>query len=72
MKTTTNLLSFGAIAVDLEDRERGKIYLWLYNYKMKTENLPKLILTPTENGLWYKYFQDQIEILWDKAKDWPS
>lgn len=44
----------------------GKIYLRVYEYRVKTEG-PKIALT-VKDEYWYKYYRDQMLAFWNDAK----
>jgi hypothetical protein len=58
-------LSFSIKAMDIMTPS-GKIYVKMYEYRVKTEG-PRIFLT-TKDERWYEYYRDQILALWDDAK----
>lgn len=59
--------SFGIWVIDEESRSAE---IWVIFYSFRGEVNPKLRLTPHKDGVWFDFFKNQFEILWQDSKPW--
>jgi hypothetical protein len=70
IKTIDYPLHFGAVATD-PNSPHATIYIEHYNFKMRQDDLPKMVLTRND-GPWFDHYKLQIDTLWEKASYWKA
>lgn len=61
--------SFGILSFDAH-QDNGIAFVELYPHKFGYKSPPTFDLTPQRDGIWYKYFTDQFEEMWNAARPW--
>ncbi len=61
--------SFGILSFDVH-QDNGIAFVELYPHKFGYKSPPTFDLTPQRDGIWYKYFTDQFEEMWNAARPW--
>lgn len=54
------------------DGQEPAAFVELYTEEESSVGRPHLQLTPSLSPLWFQYFDQQFEILWTRAHDWPK
>jgi hypothetical protein len=68
VRTLDYPFAFGVFAINLNSAD-GVIYLEQYGFKMKRDDIPKLVLH-SKDGRWYEHYKEQVFALWNNATPW--
>jgi hypothetical protein len=61
--------SFGLLSFDA-NRSNGIAFVEIYPHGTGHKTQPTFDLTPHRDGMWYEYFVDQFEQMWNSARPW--
>ncbi len=61
--------SFSMLSFDAH-QDNGVIFVEIYPHKMAHRLPPTFDLLPDRDGIWYTYFLDQFEEMWNAARPW--